>query len=158
MEHNGHDLVALAAILGELAARYTALRRELEPDEQLGFATVAERAGNAGLARAFAEAAAEGGGDARCTVDALLLAARLARRERRLADEGNALLRALGARPEDPRVRLALAKFHEHRSKDLREALLHAPHTCPLEAERDHRVARLEARLSRRSSTPRLPL
>ena len=159
VEHNGHDLVALAAILGELAARYTALRRELEPEEQLGFATVAERAGNAGLARAFAEAAADGGGDARCTVDALLLAARLARRERRLTDEGLALGRALAARPDDPRVRLALAKFHEHRSKDLRRALEHARHTCPLEteAERDHRVARLEARLARRGVAPALP-
>ena len=160
IEHNGNDLIALAAILGELAARYAALRRELEPDEQLGFATVAERAGNAALARAFAEAAGEGGGDARCTADAWLLAARLARRERRLKDEGDALAHALRARPDDARVHLALAKFHEHRSKDLAEALRHARHTCPLEteAERDHRVGRLEARLSRRSSTPRLPL
>ncbi|MEM1418594.1 MAG: ribonuclease H-like domain-containing protein [Myxococcota bacterium] len=159
VEHNGHDLVALAALLGELASRYGALRRELEPDEQLGFATVAERAGNARLARAFAEAAAAGGGDARCTVDALLLAARLARRERRLADEGLALTRAFAARPDDARVRLALAKFHEHRSKDLGQALEHARHTCPLETEgeRDHRVARLEARLARRGEAPALP-
>ncbi|MEM1418044.1 MAG: hypothetical protein AAGH15_24320, partial [Myxococcota bacterium] len=83
----------------------------------------------------------------------------LARREGRGGDEGEALHRALGRGPEDARVHLELAKHHEHRSKDLGRALAHARRTCPLEteAERDHRVARLEARLARRAGNVALP-
>ncbi|MBX3251543.1 MAG: ribonuclease H-like domain-containing protein, partial [Myxococcales bacterium] len=78
VEHNAHDLVALAAILGELGRRYGELRREDEPEDHLGYARVAERAGDAERATRFALAAADGGGDEACTVDALVLAARVA--------------------------------------------------------------------------------
>ncbi len=143
VEHNAHDLVALAAILGELGRRYGVLRKEDDPEDHLGFAKVAERSGDATRARHFAWAAAEGGGDDACTLEALLVAARVARREGDLAGELRALGRALEVQPS-PEVHALLAKHHEHRSKDLMRALLHAS-----QSEEPRRWARLRAKVAR---------
>ncbi|HJL26423.1 MAG TPA: ribonuclease H-like domain-containing protein [Polyangiaceae bacterium LLY-WYZ-15_(1-7)] len=150
VEHNGHDLIALAAILGELAKRFRDVRREDDPLDHLGYAKVAERAGDAERAARFASAAAAGGGDEECTLEALLLAARVARRSKDVEAEERALLTALGTRAA-PRVHLELAKLYEHRRKDPVRALSHAMTTCPAEAleERERRLKRLAGRLAR---------
>ncbi len=141
--HNGHDLVALAAILGELTRRFATVHPRDEALDHLGYARVAERAGDHGRALAFANAAAEGGGDRRCTFEAWMLLARLARKTGEPEAEEQALLAALAV--EDRReTHLALAKLYEHRLRSLPRALRHA-YACG-EA---HRLGRLGARLAR---------
>ncbi|MEM9075120.1 MAG: ribonuclease H-like domain-containing protein, partial [Myxococcota bacterium] len=80
IEHNAHDLVALASILGELVRRFREVQKEDDPSDHLGYAKVAARAGDTERAYRFATAAAEGGGDVDCTRDAWLLKARLSRK------------------------------------------------------------------------------
>ncbi|RKH92375.1 hypothetical protein D7Y13_37020, partial [Corallococcus praedator] len=64
LEHNQKDLLLLAALLGDLVRRFRAEGTEQQdPRDLLGFAVVAERAGDAERALAFAKAAAEGGGN-----------------------------------------------------------------------------------------------
>ena len=87
------------------------------------------------------------------SVQAWLLAARMARRAGDTADEERSLIAALGvARDEwvEAEVRLALAKLYEHRRKDLNTALEHALHTQPAEDEdaQAHRANRLRRRLA----------
>lgn len=144
IEHNANDLIALAAFLGEIVRRFDDVVREDDPLDHLSYAVVAERAKDPERARRFALAAAAGGGDTACTVDALLLAARVARRAKDVDAEYEALTEALGHDPDDPRIHLELAKHHEHRRKDLEAALRHAR-----ALEDEHRIARLERRLER---------
>jgi hypothetical protein len=158
IEHNANDLIALAAILGEVASGYTDLRWADDPRDHLGFAKVAERARDDARARAFAEAALLGGGSRDTVIEAGLLAARVARRCGDVVGEGVSLARALTVadRTNDlfaAEVHLALSKHHEHRSRDLLAAIEHARHTIPAETRvaRDKRLSRLEARLSRAS-------
>ncbi len=156
-EHNAHDLIALAALLGKLAAHFEEVRAADDPRDHLAYAKVAERAGDRRRAREFAQAAAKGGAGADCTVDALMLQARLARRDAELEAEERALVGALAVADggaSSAGVRLALAKLYEHRIKDFTRALEHAPHTCPAEPEdaTHHRVQRLERRIARRGS------
>jgi hypothetical protein len=118
---------------------------------------VAERAKDAERARRFAEAALYGGGGREVAALAGLLAARVARRAGDIEGEGTALHHALtmlgkGGDLLAAEVHLALAKHHEHRTRDLDAALEHARHTVPAETAtlRDKRVSRLEARRARR--------
>ncbi|MFW6023596.1 MAG: ribonuclease H-like domain-containing protein, partial [Myxococcota bacterium] len=70
IEHNAHDLIALAALLARVAQRYESVRASDDPRDHLSYAEVAARAGDHGRAWQFAVAAAEGGGDAECTARA----------------------------------------------------------------------------------------
>lgn len=153
IEHNGHDLVALAAIAGELTRRFRDVQREDDPRDHLAFARIAERAGDPERARAFAQAAARGGGDARCTVDAWMTLARVARRGARSHEEAMALHSALERAPAEarPRVHLELSKYYERRARRPALALRHAMQTAPAEdpSAQDRRIARLCARLAR---------
>lgn len=156
IEHNANDLVALAAIVASLAERYEELSPEHEPADQLGVAQVAVRADDRERARRYAEAAAEGGGPADVTVDALWLAAELARHRNDPAARVLLLERALEEAVDDERrarLHLALSKIYEHRLRDYARALEHARETAATEgsAARDHRVARVEAKLAKRA-------
>ena len=153
VEHNGHDLVALAAILGELTRRFAVVRPRDEPLDHLGYARVAERAGDYPRAVEFASAAIEGGGDTQCTFEAWMLRARVARKAGHVAAEEEALLEALAVN-ERSETHLALAKLYEHRLRRLAPALRHA-HACG----EPHRLGRLAARLARqnRRRSPRRP-
>ena len=155
LEHNANDLIALAALIAKLVDHFEDVHVEDDPRDHLAFARVAERAGDPGRARAFAEAAAEGGGSSSCTVEACLLAARIARRTKDIDAEEAALIEARAAADDDvlrAEVELALAKLYEHRKKDLRRALEHAVGTAIVEGDEAtrRRVARLERRLARR--------
>lgn len=155
IEHNANDLIALAALVAQLVGHFDEVHGEDDPRDHLAYAKVAERTGDSLRARTFAEAAARGGGEAVCTVEACLLKARMARRGGDVDAEERALLEALEAASDDQlgaAVRLALAKLYEHRRKDLDRALEHASGTGMAEGDEaaQRRVARLERRLSKR--------
>jgi uncharacterized protein YprB with RNaseH-like and TPR domain len=154
IEHNANDLIALAALVAELVSHFDEVHGGDDPRDHLAYAKVAERTGDRSRARSFASAAANGGGEASCTVEACLLNARVARRCGEVDGEEQALLSALrAADAEELRaaVELALAKFYEHRRKDLSQALEHATGTSLAEgkAATERRVSRLRRRLNR---------
>jgi len=152
IEHNANDLIALAALLAELVGHFDEVHGGDDPRDHLAYAKVAERTGDRARARSFAEAAAQGGGESACTVEACLLNARVARRGGDVDDEERALLDALLAADEEllrAVVKLALAKLYEHRRKDLDRALEHAKGTAAAEGDEaaERRLARLQRRL-----------
>jgi uncharacterized protein YprB with RNaseH-like and TPR domain len=152
IEHNANDLIALAALLAKLVQHFDDVHDHDDPRDHLAYARVAERTGDQTRALSFARAAAEGGGDADCTVAAWMLSARMARRCADPEAEESALLQALRAADEDTvvaSVKLALSKLYEHRKKDLRRALEFATDTALAEGEdaTERRVARLKRRL-----------
>lgn len=155
IEHNANDLVALAAVLARLCAHFEDVRPEDDPRDHLAYARLAVRAGDAGRAVAFAQAAADGG-EPEVALDAFLLLAHLSRRRGDVEGEGEALLRALDAAEGSsagraPEAHLRLAKHFEHRRKDAARALMHARHTAGAEEPEAQlrRLARLERRLAR---------
>ena len=156
LEHNANDLLLLAALLGDLVRRFRTdgTTERQDPRDLLGFALVAERAGDAGRALSFAKAAAEGGGTV--GMEALVLASRLARRAGDCETAVAHLQRALTfARPgQGAMLHLSLTKLYEHSLKDLPRALHHARLAAPVELPADHqlRLERLERRLSRQGA------
>ncbi|MFB1482679.1 ribonuclease H-like domain-containing protein [Corallococcus sp. RDP092CA] len=155
LEHNQKDLLLLAALLGDLVRRFQAESPERQdPRDLLGFAQVAERAGDAERALSFAKAAAEGGGPV--GIEALMLASRLCRRAGDCEMAAVHLQRALTfAKPgQGAALHLSLTKLYEHSLKDLPRALYHARLAAPVELPEDHklRLERLERRLSRQGA------
>lgn len=153
IEHNLNDLVALAGVLATLSDRFENLRPEDDPSDHLGLANVAARADDPDRARAFAHAAATGGGEHAVTTAALVLAARLAQKRQDDLEALRLYREALVAAspPDAPAVHLALAKLYERGLADPTTALVHAAHTAPAEgAEKQaRRVERLAARVER---------
>ncbi|GMU05686.1 ribonuclease H-like domain-containing protein [Corallococcus caeni] len=155
LEHNQKDLLLLAALLGDLVRRFQSEGTERQdPRDLLGFAQVAERAGDAERALTFAKAAAESGGPV--GIEALVLASRLCRRSGDCETAVAHLQRALTfAKPGQGAVlHLSLTKLYEHSLKDLPRALYHARLAAPVELPADHqlRLERLERRLSRQGA------
>lgn len=156
IEHNAHDLVALAGIVVSLAERWEQLSFDHDPADHLGVAQVAVRAADPERAARYAHAAAEGGGADDVRADALWLAADLAGRRGDHPGRAELLLRALEASEDEvraARTHAALSKLYEHQLRDLPRALEHARYTAPAEgvAGRDHRIARLTRKLARPS-------
>ncbi len=156
LEHNIQDLLALAALQGELSARYRTLRIEDDPTDQWARARVAFRARAFDRALSFAEAALDGGAAPRVVGRAALLAADVHRKSGRYADAAQRLEDSLvdlaPGSLEMAQVRLALAKLWEHRLKDPVRALYHAQATALAEGETssDRRQSRLQKRIARR--------
>ncbi|RKG69332.1 hypothetical protein D7V80_09185 [Corallococcus sp. CA054B] len=155
LEHNQKDLLLLAALMGDLVRRFQSEGTERQdPRDLLGFAQVAERAGDAARALTFAKAAAESGGPV--GIEALVLASRLCRRSGDCETAVAHLQRALTfAKPGQGAVlHLSLTKLYEHSLKDLPRALYHARLAAPVELPEDHqlRLERLERRLSRQGA------
>jgi uncharacterized protein YprB with RNaseH-like and TPR domain len=148
LEHNAHDVVALAAILAKLASGFDGVG-EADPYVRVGYAMVARR--NHDTTRALAHARAAGHDlDAR----ALAAVADLERHAGNFPAAVTALEGALAAGAcgrQEALLHLALAKLWEHELKDLERALEHAQHTRRAEgrAEQEHRCARLRRRLAR---------
>lgn len=158
IEHNVNDLVALAAILVSLVERYEELRPEHEPADQLGIAQVAVRAEDHERAVRYAAAAADGGGPVDVTMDALWLASELARKRDDHGARVALLERAIAETADEERAaraHLALSKLYEHRLRDYPRALEHARMTAASEgvACRDHRIARIEAKLAKHGAS-----
>jgi len=153
LTHNAHDVVLLAALLGELTRQYEGQRAE-DPRDGLGFATVAARAGDAERAIAFAQASALQSAEGPLQAEALALSAEVWRRQGKHAPAAEALIRALRAAEaaRRPSLHLMLAKLYEHQLAQPERALEHARHTRDAEGAAAHqrRLQRLEARLESR--------
>ena len=159
LEHNVHDMALLAALLGELVRQFRSAGVEGDPRDQLGFATVAARAGDGARAALFAQAAARATAstDRALCAEALALAAELARREGNVVAAVEALEHALAVASGAvvSQLHLALAKLHEHRTGKLVRALEHARHTRAAEGAEEHakRGARPQRRRGARAPT-----
>lgn len=152
LEHNVNDVLLMVALLGELVRRFKASDTQGEdPRDLLGLATVALRAGDHSRARTFARAAASGSGSVR--VEALTLAAQLARMAgddaAAVEDLRGALASARGG--QAALIHLSLTKLYEHSLKDVTSALHHARLAAPVETPEQQlrRLSRLERKLGR---------
>jgi uncharacterized protein YprB with RNaseH-like and TPR domain len=159
LDHNRSDLVALPALLGELARRFA-----LDPTarqhacDQLAFARVAARAQERERAIAHAQAAIEGDVRGAWSAHAHLLLGELELKRGALQASIEAFERVLEcaeAELERARAHLALAKLHEHKTKLYERALVHAACTLACEGEhaRNRRVHRLTSRIERRAKS-----
>lgn len=162
IEHNLWDVVAMAALVGELAARVTgddAVGR-FEPSDMAGLANTALRAGAHALAARMARMALDRASvshDRTVTVRAAAVAAKVHRRRGEHGRSKEALRLILEHAPDDPWAHLELSKLYEHKYRDPWRALEHARRA--IGAENDDamakRLARLEARV--RTSSLKLP-
>jgi uncharacterized protein YprB with RNaseH-like and TPR domain len=159
LQHNEHDLVALAAVLWRLCAHFASVQREDDPRDHLAYAKLALRAGDLERAHEFAEAAAAGA-SAEVAYDALAVVASAARLR---GDSQAALLawrRALHCADDElpaARARLALARLCERKLKDLAQAYQHARFTLPAEGPdaQGRRLGRLVRKLERAAAQGR---
>lgn len=165
IEHNGSDLIALAAVLAALHDRFEALRLEDDPRDHLSLAHVALRAHDHARAFGFAQAAADGGGPHALTAEAFALLAKLERLRGDDAAAVVALRRALeaadaGAQGAEPQsagpyaaaaLHLTLSKLYEHQLRAPAHALEHARAGFAAEPPESsaRRIARLERALRR---------
>jgi hypothetical protein len=156
IEHNLWDVIAMAALMGELAARAAGgdAAGRFEPSDMASLARTAMRAGAEALATALAEDAAAAGarlGQRAVAVRAGTLAARLHRRKGNHHATHKLLLEALDLAPDDASVHLSLAKLYEHKLRDPARALEHAKRAHGVEDPDEHarRVARLAHRVAR---------
>ena len=152
LTHNVHDVIALAALLERLCARYASVQTSADPDQHLACARVAFKARDFDRAHAFASAAADGGGDPCSTRAAHALCAQVAKKRGDAVSAAQAWLRALehkraGAGAAE--AHLALARLYERDLRDLPRAYAHARYTLPAESVHAHgrRLGRLWRRL-----------
>lgn len=160
LEHNVHDIVSMAAVLGELARRVAAPAPDDAAEDTLALAEVHLRAGRARDAEALALAAARRAEATTTALDAWCLAARLAHRRRDWPAAAERLGIALAlprlTRADAKALHLALARVFEHHLKDGARALQHAQRSAGAEDEAAH--ARRLARLTRAPAQRRLHL
>lgn len=165
VEHNLSDLVALPALLGELARRFaldgqdgvdeTGRAVAQDARDKLGFAQVAARADEHSRALIWAEAAADQEVRGHLASEALYLSGLLKLKQGDWASAEQTLLLALAAwEPHSElssRAHLVLAKHFEHKRKDFARAADHARHTQL--SEGDAASARRQERLMRKLQT-----
>ncbi|HMI93637.1 MAG TPA: ribonuclease H-like domain-containing protein, partial [Polyangiales bacterium] len=150
--HNEQDVIALAALIDRLCARYASVQPSADPDEHLACARVALKARDWERAHGFARAAADGGGAAALTHDAHALCATVAKKRGDASRAAEAWLLALAQSVRGERIataHLALARLYERELSDLPRAYAHARHTLEAEGARAHgrRLGRLSRRL-----------
>lgn len=156
IQHNAHDIVAMAALLGRLGERFAAAHRDDDPRDLLSYARIAERAGDPQRAADFARVAAERSTGSHAA-DAWLLHATLARRRGDVDEAQRGYEAALAEavdREQSGAAHLALAKLFEHRRKDFDQALRHAYHTRWMEGAPawQKRIDRIERKRARAAS------
>jgi uncharacterized protein YprB with RNaseH-like and TPR domain len=168
VEHNHLDLVALAAMLGELSRRFRGPgglpahpldpagdgQSQQDARDQLGFATVAARADDHERALSFAHAAAAADIRGELAPEAHFLAGDVKLRRGDVGGAASAYRQSLEASVPGTlaaaRAHLALAKLYEHRLKRPDLALAHAAQTHP--AEDTEASARRVERLRKRKA------
>ncbi len=154
VEHNRSDLVALAAIMGELVRRFSTEHAQ-DARDRLGYAQVAARADDHARAVVLAEQAAQDDVRGELAPQAMFLAGKLyARRgdfEAAIQRYEASIEAAASDRAQAAPAHLALAKLFERSKRDLPAALAHARHTAAVEGEAasDKRVTRLHTRIER---------
>lgn len=149
VRHNLWDLVALAALTGELAARVARAPSEgrFEAHDHVGLARTSLRAGDPAAALAHAgDALSHGRGDA--SRAAHLVAARAHQKTGDGLGRCGRLLAALAHAPDDPGVHLELARCYERDLDDPHHALEHAcqAHGAEAPAALAKRILRLTRR------------
>jgi uncharacterized protein YprB with RNaseH-like and TPR domain len=154
LEHNAHDIIALAAILWHLCAHFAVVQPDDDPRDHLAYARLALRARDFVRAHEFAEAAALASDAGEVAHPAWLIAASVARQCGDLQAAVTATERALAAASSEllaARAHLALSRLYERRLKDLRRAHHHAQHTLEAEGADAHgrRLSRLLRRMQR---------
>jgi uncharacterized protein YprB with RNaseH-like and TPR domain len=162
VEHNLWDVIAMAALVGELAARVTgddAVGR-FEPSDMAGLAKTALRAGAHELAVSMASEALDRASMGRDRTVAARAGAIAAKAHRKRGEHGRskeALQLVLEHAPDEAWAHLELSKLYEHKYRDPWRALEHARRA--IGAEKDDamlkRLARLEERV--RTSSLKLP-
>jgi uncharacterized protein len=156
LEHNQNDLIALAALLGVMIARFEDLASHPDSRDTLAFGKVALRVRDEQRAQAFAQAALAAGACPSHPADfaqrAFLFASEVSRQQgddtRTLALLEQALSVAHEPQPRAA-IHLTLAKLYEHEHASFAAALRHARHTEPVEGPHAHgrRLGRLYRRL-----------
>lgn len=131
VKHHEADILALAALLGELVARlgHAATLARHDAHDALGLARTAERAGrheHALLLVQTAVAKAQADGLLTLTREANLVAARIHKRRKDPHGTVEHLKRALVHDPDNAGLHLELAKLYERSLHDAIEALRHA--------------------------------
>jgi uncharacterized protein len=157
LEHNEHDIVALAAVLWRLCAHFERIELKDDPRDHLSYARVAMRAGDFERAQLFGQAAVAGGDCPELLRDAFSLCAMLARRRGEVTVAAGLWQRVVEVAPcqlSAARAHLALSRLYERQIKDLHRAEDHARWTLPAEGEPAHqrRLQRLRMRISRTSA------
>ncbi|MBI5488541.1 MAG: ribonuclease H-like domain-containing protein [Deltaproteobacteria bacterium] len=159
IRHNAWDVVAMAALLG-LQARLLSTSpadHDLDPAVDLALGELRYAAGELDaavgcLTRAVARC--ERGGVPRASsavwTDALIWLARAHRRRGRQEEAATCWRRILVALPDHGVAHLALAKYHEHRTKRLEDAERHARAAAAAGTEEAGAAARRAARLAGR--------
>jgi len=161
VEHNLWDVIAMAALVGELAARVTgddAVGR-FEPSDMAGLAKTALRAGAHELAASMAGEAldrASIGRDHAVAARAGAVAAKAHRKRGEHARSKEALQLVLDHAPDDAWAHLELSKLYEHKYRDPWRALEHARRA--IGAEKDDAMSKRLARLEERVRTSSLKL
>lgn len=161
VEHNLWDVIAMAALVGELAARVTGddASGRFEASDMAGLAKTALRAGDHSLAIAMAGEALDRAGlerDRATAVRAGTVAAKAHRKRGAHGQSKEALLSLLDHAPDDPWAHLELSKLYEHKYRDPWRALDHARRA--IGAEKDEAMLKRLARLEERVRTCSLKL
>ena len=152
MEHNAHDIVALAALGGMLECMYGDPQAVEHAADSLGLARAAFEAGETDAAdRHLTTVARSDSPDDRRV--GLYMAARHAARRKDFDRARDLWLEAVSIDPGDGWAHLSLAKHFEHREKNLDLALDHARRSFPAEGDEAcaYRIARIERKRSRLS-------
>jgi hypothetical protein len=157
IEHNANDLVALAALVVALAERWDGVLPHHAPEDRLAVAKVAYRYGDHPRALERARSAADAGGAAHVTAQALVLGAQAARKTDDRRVEEAMLLEALGHAigAERAAIHLSLAKLYEHELRDYERALVHLAQAD--EAEADDALGKRRSRLEKKRDKASLP-
>jgi uncharacterized protein YprB with RNaseH-like and TPR domain len=148
LEHNILDIVALAALGGELGKLYLDPTAVSHAIDHLGLASMALRAGDAESAGSHLVRAMDGGEEL-TAAEAALWSGRAAARHKDYEKAIELYLRAVKLDNQCGAAHLALAKLHEHVRKDTAQALVHAQAACEWEGEElsARRIARLQRKL-----------
>lgn len=148
IEHNAHDLVSLAVLLGDLSKRYRRDPSVVNASDSLGLAKTALRAKDFESAHALALAALSGKDE--LAIEAEKMVGLLHKKKKNALAAVEHFRRALELGGENQLdVHLSLAKLYEHEVKDYERALYHA--TC-LGEEESPRRARLFRKAARQSA------
>lgn len=160
VEHNLWDVIAMAALVGELAARVRGEHSpgRFEASDMAGLAQTALRAGDSTLALSLANDAVENSGaDSAVASRAGSIAASVHRKKKSFREVHKSWQQVLTFAPDDAQAHLEMAKLFEHHYNDPYRALSHALQATGAEKfdALERRIARLQERV--RYSTLRLP-
>jgi hypothetical protein len=165
IDHNRSDLIALPALLGDIVRRFvggaeaSSIAPKRHAHDELGFARVAARGAAPERAIVLAQRAVAADLRGELTATALFLVGELSLRRGDLEGACQAFEQSVATSTcslDTARAHLALAKLHEHKTKQRERALQHASLTVALEGEEAsaRRVARLGKLCSRAARVP----